>query len=60
MNRLDELRRRHAAADQGGGEARKQRLRDFVPAGTRPAHEQHIVLVNRDEIQAARGARAET
>jgi propionyl-CoA carboxylase beta chain len=25
MNRLDELRRRHAAAEQGGGEARKQR-----------------------------------
>src|SRR3977135_2118038 len=25
MNRLDEIRRRHAAADQGGGEARKQR-----------------------------------
>src|SRR5437762_2930412 len=25
MNRLDELRRRHAVAEQGGGEARKQR-----------------------------------
>ena len=25
MNRLEELRRRHAAADQGGGEARKER-----------------------------------
>jgi propionyl-CoA carboxylase beta chain len=25
MNRLDELRRRHAAAEQGGGEARKER-----------------------------------
>src|SRR5437867_1084837 len=25
MNRLDELRRRHAAAEQGGGEVRKQR-----------------------------------
>lgn len=31
-----------------------------VPPGTRPAHEQHIVLVNRDEILAARVARAET
>src|SRR5437660_3327814 len=25
MNRLDELRRRHAVAEQGGGEARKER-----------------------------------
>jgi hypothetical protein len=37
-----------------------KRLGLDVPPGTRPAHEQHIVLVNRDEIQAARGVGAET
>jgi hypothetical protein len=37
-----------------------KRLGLDVPPGTRPAHEQHIVLVNRDEVEAARGARAET
>ena len=37
-----------------------KRLGLDVPPGTRPAHEQHIVLVNRDEVEAARAARAET
>jgi hypothetical protein len=31
-----------------------RRLGLDVPPGTRPAHEQHIVLVNRDEVEAAR------
>lgn len=31
-----------------------------MPPDTRPAQEQHIVLVNRDEVEAAHVARAET
>jgi hypothetical protein len=31
-----------------------RRLGLDVPPDTRPAHEQHIVLVNRDEVEAAR------
>ena len=36
-----------------------KRLGLDVPPDTRPAHEQHIVLVNRDEVVAARAAQAE-
>jgi hypothetical protein len=32
-----------------------KRLGLDVPPGTRPAHEQHIVLVNRAEVDAAQG-----
>jgi hypothetical protein len=31
-----------------------------VPEGTRPAHEQHIVLLNRAEVDAARAVSVET
>jgi WYL domain len=37
-----------------------KRLGLDVPAGTRPPHEQHIVLVNRAEVEAARAPRPET
>ena len=37
-----------------------KRLGLDVPPDARPAHEQHIVPVNRDEVEAARVARAET
>jgi hypothetical protein len=37
-----------------------KRLGLDVPPDTRPAHEQHIVLLNRAEVEAARVARAET
>jgi hypothetical protein len=37
-----------------------KRLGLDVPPGTRPPHEQHIVLVNRAEVEAARAPRPET
>jgi hypothetical protein len=37
-----------------------KRLGLDVPPGTRPPHEQHIVLVNREEVEAARGRPVET
>jgi hypothetical protein len=36
-----------------------KRLGLDVPPDTRPPHEQHIVLVNREEVDAARGRPAE-
>jgi len=48
MNRLEEVRRRHAAADQGGGEARKERQHK---EGKLSARERVELLLDEDSFE---------